>query len=155
MVKPTEPTPKKGPKPKKERRNWKTPFLAALAKSPNVTGAARKARVNRPYVYEEREANPEFAKAWDDAINQPLDLAEGELYRRAVTGVRKPVTIAGQRELITEHSDTLLIFLLKSHRPERYRETTRNLNLNLTPEQIANLTDDELDKLEAALARRT
>jgi len=107
---------------KKVRRNWKTPFLTALRTSPDVSRAAKAAHVDRSYVYTARQVDVSFAAAWEDAINQALDAAEGELYRRGVLGIQKPVTIAGKRELVVEHSDTLLIFLLKAHRPERYRE---------------------------------
>ncbi len=118
MTKATKATPKK-------RRNWRPLFLAALCKSPNVTGAAKAAGIKRDAAYDAYHADPAFAAAWESAINAALDIAEGELYRRAVTGIKKPATIAGQRELLTEYSDTLLIFLLKSHRPGIYRETLR------------------------------
>lgn len=139
LRKPTKPTPKK-------RRDWRPKFLACLSLSPNVTGAAKAAHVNRQRVYEVRGEEPKFAAAWDDAINQALDAAEGELYRRGVEGINKPVTVAGQREVIREYSDTLLIFLLKSHRPEKYRETIRHdvtwreevKKLGFDPDQLVN-----------------
>jgi hypothetical protein len=118
VTKATKATPKK-------RRDWRTPFLAALCKSPNVTGAAKAAGIKRDAAYDAYHADPAFAADWESAINAALDIAEGELYRRAVKGIKRPATIAGRRELITEHSDTLLIFLLKSHRPGIYRETLR------------------------------
>lgn len=139
---------------RKARRDWKTPFLAALRTSLDVGKAAKAAHISRQNVYETRKDDPEFAKQWDDAINEALDKAEGELFRRAVKGVKKPVTVAGKRVDVTEFSDTLLQFLLKTHRPEKYRETTRNLNLNLTPEQVAALSDDDLDRLWNSIAHR-
>ena len=45
--------------------------------------------------------------------------------RRAYLGVEKPVTVAGKREVIREYSDTLLIFLLKGARPQKYRDNIR------------------------------
>lgn len=106
--------------PKKARRNWRTPFLAALRQAPNVSGAAGKAGIDRNTAYTAYHTDPEFAAAWDDAIEQAVDRAVQELYRRAVEGVEKPVTVAGEREVIREYSDTLLIFLLKCHRREVY-----------------------------------
>lgn len=109
---------------KKKRRDWKTLFLDSLSSSPNVAAAAKAARVNRPYVYEVRGDDKEFAAAWDNAINVSLDSAEGEMYRRAVQGFDKPVFYQGTEcGLVREHSDSLLMFLLKAHRPEKYRET--------------------------------
>lgn len=55
----------------------------------------------------------------------------------------------GKPELVPyvehEYSDTLMIFLLKGARPEVYRETMRNYNVNVTPEQAVTMTDAELD----------
>lgn len=45
--------------------------------------------------------------------------------RRAYHGVEKPVTVAGKREIIREYSDTLLIFLLKGARSNKYRDNVR------------------------------
>lgn len=146
----TDPT---NPTPKKERRKWKPKFLEALRTAPSVSVAAAAAGINRSTAYDARKVDEAFAANWDEAIEHSIDAAEAELFRRAVQGVRKPATVAGRRVEITEYSDTLLIFLLKSHRPERYRDTTRSLNLNLTPEQLANLPDDELDRLINSLAR--
>lgn len=56
-----------------------------------------------------------------------LDDAEGEMYRRAVHGTTKPVYQGGQKVgAIKEYSDTLLIFMLKAHKPDMYRETVRS-----------------------------
>lgn len=122
-IKPTKPTLKKEPKQPKERRDWKILFLNALSKSPSVAAAANAARVNRSYVYEVRGEDKGFATAWDNAINVSLDLAEDELYRRGVKGYDEPVFYQGeQKSKVRKFSDTLLIFLLKAHRPEKYRE---------------------------------
>ena len=43
-----------------------------------------------------------------------------EAIRRAYHGVEKPITVAGQREIIHEY---LLIFLLKGARPKKYRDS--------------------------------
>jgi len=107
--------------------NWKEVFAVTLAKSPNVTAACPRAKVSRSWVYAERETDPEFAAAWDEALEMGLDSAEGELYRRAVEGVLEPVFHQGEKVgHIRRYSDTLLKFLLQSHRPERYRETVRS-----------------------------
>jgi hypothetical protein len=65
--------------------------------------------VSRSHVYETRQKDPKFAEAWDQAREDAADSLEAEAVRRARAG-----------------SDTLLIFLLKAVRPEKYRETTRH-----------------------------
>lgn len=94
-----------------------------------------------------RDEDPDFAAAWDEALASSLDDAEGELYRRAVKGTLKPVYQGGAKVgSIREYSDTLLIFLLKSHKPSVYRETTRNEHTGKDGEPIkmedVGLTDE-------------
>lgn len=116
-------------------------FLAELAARGNVSDAAAAAGVPRQTVYDWRAADPAFAAAWDAALDQAADTMEREAFRRAVEGVAKPLTSMGKvltQEVevevdgvkrmvkvpltIQEYSDTLLIFLLKGARPEKYRE---------------------------------
>ena len=81
-------------------------------------------------MYELRDQDEAFAKAWDEAIDEAMDVAEGEIYRRAVRGTVRRVFYKDQEiDRVREYSDTLLIFLAKAHRPEKYRETT---NTNIT-----------------------
>lgn len=106
--------------------HWTPAFLAALSQSPNVSAACRAAGIARSAAYELRAADPEFASAWQDAIDQSTDLLVGEMYRRAVHGTEKPVFYLGAEcGRVREYSDTLAMFLAKSHRPEVYRETVK------------------------------
>lgn len=100
---------------------WVSTFLTALSFSPNVSAAARAAGVTRQAAYLHRQADPEFAAAWDDAVDQSTDELVGEMYRRAKDGVREPVffmgDVCGHKQ---KYSDTLAIFLAKAHRPDVY-----------------------------------
>lgn len=87
----------------------------------NVRRACELAQVEPSTAYRRRETDKAFAAAWDAAIELAVDKAEAELYRRAVEGVEKPVTVAQQREIITEYSNDLLTFMLRAHR-KKYRE---------------------------------
>lgn len=84
---------------------WRGVFLEALRDSGNVRFATQKAGVSRDAAYKARERSPDFSAAWDVAIDEAVDLLEASAWQRA------RVT-----------SDTLLIFLLKAHRPAKYRE---------------------------------
>lgn len=107
--------------------HWKYTFLDALIKAPNVAAACRKAKVSRSFAYAERDTDKTFKEAWDEALETGVDEAEGELHRRAVKGVLEPVFYKGEEVgHIRRHSDTLLMFLLKAHRPGTYRETVRS-----------------------------
>jgi len=132
------------------KSGWQEIFLEKLAKLSNVSAAARAAKITREYAYQYRYENEDFAKAWQDALSEATENAEGELYRRAVHGTLEPVYQSGEKAgSIRRYSDTLLIFLLKAHRPEKYREITRSelTGPNGTPIQVQAKPD--LSKLTA------
>lgn len=113
---------------KKRDGDWKDAFIRLLAASPNVTSAAKGAGVSRSLAYLHRGEDPAFAARWDDAIGQSLDRLEEAAFRRA-----------------EETSDTLAIFLLKSHRPDVYRETVnqhQSGGLNIRVEYVDADADD-------------
>jgi hypothetical protein len=85
--------------------------------------------VPRRTAYQWRSDVPEFAAAWEEALDEAADRMEREAFRRAVEGVEKPVfgsmgqgLGSGEVGRVREYSDTLLIFLLKAAKPEKYRE---------------------------------
>lgn len=99
-------------------------FLSALANGASVTLAGKSAGIGRSALYMWREDDKEFAKRWDSALESGTDLLEDEAKRRAVEGVKRPVYQGGECVgYVQEYSDTLLIFLLKGRRPEKYRDS--------------------------------
>lgn len=117
------------------RRAQRTPekdetFLNQLRRGTSVTGAAIAAGYSRRSVYEYKEADPEFAKAWDDAWEAGGDVYEDEAHRRGVEGVDEPVFYQGvECGVVRKYSDTLLTLKLKGRRPQVYRE---NVNMALS-----------------------
>jgi len=89
----------------KEKGDWSEPFLGSLAQRGNVRRACEDAGITRQMAYLRRESDEDFRAAWDDAIEDACDRLE---------------EIA--RDRAEEQSDTLLIVLLKAHRPDKYRE---------------------------------
>lgn len=105
---------------------WATDFLASLCEVPNVAEACRRAGVTRQAAYQRRDHDPDFAAAWDDALDQSTDALVGEAYRRAREGVEEPVFYQGEEcGRVRRYSDTLAIFLLKSHRPKTYGDRSK------------------------------
>jgi len=77
----------------------------------------------RSGAYALRERDTEFATQWDEAVTEGVEGLEAEVHRRAFEGVDKPVTFQGRiYDTYKEFSDTLAIFLLKAHAPDKYRE---------------------------------
>lgn len=106
--------------------NWKRRFLAELRKVPSVVRACAAARVSPPTVYRIRGQDSDFKNAWDQAIELGVADLEAAVWERAKAGV----------------SDTLAIFMLKSHRPEVYREKSQLAltNADGTPLPVAPAT---------------
>lgn len=101
----------------------KKAFLADFARTGNVTESCENVGVNRSTVYVWQEKDDQFVAGWREAEIQATERLESEARRRAVDGTQKPVYQGGQLVgYITEKSDTLLIFLLKAHAPEKYRD---------------------------------
>ena len=97
-------------------------FLSALAQYGNVTRAADEAGWNR-CLYRKRQADPAFARAWDEAAAIGVAALEDEARRRAYEGWDEPVWHKGEEcGTVRKFSDTLLIVLLKAHMPEKYQE---------------------------------
>lgn len=98
-----------------------------------VTKAALESGIHRDTAYYERSRDPWFAEQWKEALDRGVDMLEDVARQRAYEG-----------------SDTLLIFLLKAKRAE-YRDTVRTITLNVTPDDLTGMSDDDLDRLEAQL----
>jgi len=114
-------------------------FIAELRKVPNVTRAARCINRTVSGLRDHKNNNPEFSKAWDDAIEDSIVALEDEVHRRAFEGVDKPVTFQGViTDTYKECSDTLAMFLLKAHRPEKYRDRT-DINITNNTDQAARI----------------
>lgn len=121
-------------------------FLESLIETGgNVSRSCIVAGIGRQRVYEWRTDDLEFATAWDEAVESGTDELEEEARRRAFAGVDEPVFYQGEEcGTIRKYSDTLLIFLLKGRRPDRYRERV-TIDVNKLDSDI----DRELAKLAA------
>jgi hypothetical protein len=132
----------------RQKTVWEDAFLVALAETGNATEAARCVGIDRRTAYYLR-TNPDaqdFAQAWDEAIQEAADHLEREARRRAVEGTAEPVYYKGEQVgAIQRFSDTLLIFLLKGARPEKYAEWRVNKNENTNVHKVD-------DSFERALA---
>ena len=138
--------------PSKPRRNWKPTWLNAFRETGMVTAACRVAKVGRRTVYD-ASIDEEFAAAWDEIEQETTDVMEREAYRRAVDGVPEPLVSAGKHVTdVRKYSDTLLIFMLKGRRPEKFRENVKVEHggaIKTVPKlDLSKLSDSEMDQLE-------
>jgi hypothetical protein len=124
-----KPACKPKPKPRAAPHLWHKAFLAALAQHGNKTLAAEQAGIDRKSIYLARELDAAFKQAWDEALDQAADRLEAEAFRRAHDGWEEPVfgsmgagLGSGEVGSIRRFDSTLLIFLLKGARPDKFRE---------------------------------
>jgi hypothetical protein len=111
MAKPTIRTPKR-----------ESSFLDGLRDGQSVTAACIDSGISRSTAYEWRDADEDFRKRWDEAVEEGTDRLEDEAQRRARDGVSEPVFYKGDIVgHVQRHSDTLMIFLLKARRPEKFK----------------------------------
>lgn len=132
--------------------DWKPAFLAALRELPVIAHACKAVGIERSTAYRAREADQAFADAWDDAVEDGVDRAEQEAFRRAVVGFEEPVLDKGRLAYryeryvddegaehyrlvldengqpipltVRKHSDALLALYLKGRRKKVYAERT-------------------------------
>lgn len=110
-----------------------------------MSRSCEQARLSRVAVYDWRAADPQFASEWDEAVEFGTEELEEEARRRAYEGVDEPVFYQGTEcGTVRKYSDTLLIFLLKGRRPDKYRERV-SIDVNKLDSDI----DRELAKLAA------
>lgn len=85
----------------------KQAFITAYQQCATITGAAAAVGVHRSQHYSWLDKDPWYVDQFEHAEQSVVDMLESEAVRRAIAG-----------------SDTLLIFLLKGLRPDRYQQRT-------------------------------
>jgi hypothetical protein len=132
--------------------DWKPVYLEALRNVPVYRHACEAAGIDRVTAWRAREADPEFAEAEREALEEGIDRAEQEAFRRAVVGFEEPVIDKGRLAYryeryedadgqeqyrlmldangqpmpltVRKHSDALLALFLKGRRKKVYAERT-------------------------------
>ena len=103
----------------------RTAFLDKLRDTANVSLAAREAGHPRQTWYKFKEADPEFADAWADALEEATDDLEAVARRRAKEGFDRAVFYKGQIVgTVRDYSDQLMVTLLRAHLPPKTRSLT-------------------------------
>jgi hypothetical protein len=133
---------------------WREPFLEALREWPVTSHACKVVGVNRSTVFRARQSNEAFAKEMDEAMEDGVDRAEQEAFRRAVVGVQKGVWHLGARVGEEQvYSDSLLALVLKGRRKQTYAERTELTGANggpVTQQQLTVVTGVPLNPADQA-----
>ena len=99
--------------------DWKPAFLRALSAEPVVWVACEKAGVSRSVVYDAREQDDAFRRAWDQSLENGLDHLEAQLHRRG-----------------RKNSDKAAMFLLAHRRPEVFGHTAQDANRTMRTDDV-------------------
>jgi hypothetical protein len=118
-------------------------FLDILAKTGNISRSAKMAGFpDARWINSFRKSNKTFDEKVKEAVVAGVEALEGEAYRRAVLGVKKPVIFKGmhmtdengEKMYIREYSDGLLQTLLKANNPNKFMERQKvenEVNVNI------------------------
>jgi len=106
-------------------KDWQDVFLGELAQSSNVAGAARKAGVDSSTVYKARRTEPEFYRAWQEALAEGYDNLEMDLLRRLRIG---EMTGGGPTKSRRKYDNAIAFRLLSAHREAVGRQKALRAN---------------------------
>jgi hypothetical protein len=76
--------------------DWKPPYLAALREIPVIRHACEAAGIDRTTVWRLRKDDEAFAEAEEAAMEEGVDRAEKEAFRRGIVGFEEPVIDKGR-----------------------------------------------------------
>ncbi|WP_394270049.1 hypothetical protein [Qipengyuania sp.] len=123
-------------------KGWEEVFLAQLAQTSNVSGAARAAVVDTSTVYKTRRTNPEFNRAWQEALAEGYDNLEMDLIRRLRVG---ELTGGGPAKSRRKYDNAIAFRLLAAHRETVGRQ--RALRANEDEDAIIASIDAKLERM--------
>lgn len=139
----------------------KRAFLAAFRATASVVKSAKAVRIARALHYQWLE-DPEYRKAFERAREEAVQTLEDEAVRRAYEGNLEPVFYEGEVVAhVLKYSDSLLMFLLRGWRPDRYnRDKVELSGVGGAPIAVDHrvaalaelLTPDELNSIRSRLA---
>lgn len=107
-----------GRKAKAKARSWQEPFLAALARSSNVTAAAKAAGTDTGTVYKARRADAAFNRRWAAALAEGYDNLEMDLLHRLRIGQLE----GGKAQARRKYDNAIAYRLLLAHREAAQRQ---------------------------------
>lgn len=86
--------------------DWKPAYLAALREIPVIRHACEAAGIDRTTVWRLRKDDEAFAEAEEAAMEEGVDRAEKEAFRRGIVGFEEPVIDKGRLAYRYERYET-------------------------------------------------
>lgn len=130
-------------------------FVEIVSQTGQISLSAKVCGVSIVTISSHRKKDKDFDNAVRYALElfsvRQMEMAEKELYTRAVEGDEKELTYRGYKtgQKIKEKSDILLMFMLKAMNPDKYRENTKVEQTNNVNVVVDKLSDAELTNIIA------
>ncbi len=146
----------------KTPEQWDEFFFQVSRHGGNVTRACEVTRVSRQAVWYRARTDEEFKRRLDEAKELGADFLEDEAVRRAFEGVEEPVGfyMGVSNTVKVNYSDSLIQFLLKGLRPDKYKERAQvdGTRFNVGPREddgldYSKLSREELEQLGSLLSK--
>lgn len=141
---------------------WAPRFLERIRETGNVSLACKAVRIDRGTFYKAYHRVASFKADYDAALEDAVEMLEAEAWKRATVGRAQNIYHNGE-VVGTEYvpSDTLLIFLLKHNKPDKYadrihviREFTRAAEDTRRVLDEAGFSEEEImQEVESILAK--
>lgn len=126
------------------RRDWKSAFITALRKTPNVTKACEVAQISRVTAYQARKDDDDFRRQWNEADELAIDKIEQ-------AGIDMATAMRPE-------SAGLIKFFLQTRRPERYPNVSKvelgGMGGGPVPVATTTMTEQEASDLYLAKLKR-
>jgi hypothetical protein len=129
-------------------------FLAACEECGNVAESSRCAGIGRNCHHVWLKKDKDYRGRFEESVEIAADVLLGEARRRAVDGYEEPVDAKNPAAgAIRKYSNEMLMFLLKSMKPEVYREHFRAGTVVVSGRvlDLSKLNGDQLREVEAII----
>ena len=140
--------------PQRRRIKHQEVFLEKYAEYGEICAAARAAGIDRSCHYEWLASDEDYVQSFRDLEETRVQRANDTAYRLGVVGVQVPKTIAGVRELVTEHDAKILIRWLETHDRKWRQQKIVEVRMEDWDGDIDRLTPEAQEKLLERLNAR-
>lgn len=126
-----------------DEKRWRGEFLAQLAATSNVAASARAAGVTAARTYEARRKDPQFYRAWQEALCEGYEHLEMALVQRLRDGEIKPASGAKKGVRVFDNATALRLLVAHRESVSRHQAIRGNHDSELILERI-NLRIDRM-----------
>jgi len=127
---------------------WRPKFLAALSLTMSPLLASRASRIHADTAYTHRKSDPDFARHWQEAHDDAVELLHARAFQRSVEGDTEAIYYMGVPVgYVRKFDSRLQIEMLRAHRPDKFKTAGVQVNL-ATKGDVFVLTEEQRHELQ-------